>query len=203
VRSRRALSLRGALLLPAGALAVDHLRYLLAYGRHAGNVFEAEGHDFIAVLLPWIALAVALAAGAFVMRLAQVWRGAAADRERAGASGLAVWATCSGTLLGVHVLSEVLEYLFIPGNTGLLALLGPGIVWAALSALTVGGVLALALRGARALIVRAARRRTAGLRQPACAPRLSPPRSVSRLLTAPLARSAAGRAPPAAAPSAA
>jgi hypothetical protein len=199
---RRALSLRGIALVPAAALALDHLRYLLAYRTHAGNVFEAEGHDFLGLLVPWIGLAVAVAIGAFLARLVRVWRGARAD-EGSDVSGLALWATCSGLLLAIHILQEALELLLIPGNTGLYVLLGTGMVWAALAAIAVGGALALALRGARALIVRASRRRRAGLRQPACAPRLGRPRSVSRLLVAPLAGSAAGRAPPALAPPAA
>jgi len=192
---RSRLSLRGTALLPAGALAVDMLRYALAYRGHAEQVFVHEGHGYLETLIPWIAAVLALAVGGFLTRFARAWRGSGGP-ERAGVSTAALWIVCSCALLVIHVSQEALELALIPGNTGLYELLGPGFVWAALAALVIGGALALALRGARALIVRAGRRHRGGLRRPAAQPRPARPTSVVRLLPAPLARAAAGRAPP-------
>src|SRR5882724_6919963 len=91
------VGLRGAALLLAGALAVDLLRYLLAYRGRAGQVFVAEGHGYLGLLMPWIAAALALALGGFLTRLARAWRGTGGP-EGAGASTSALWIVCSGAL---------------------------------------------------------------------------------------------------------
>ena len=38
---------RGLLLMPAGALAVHQLRYVLAYGSHAPDRLAAQGHGYL------------------------------------------------------------------------------------------------------------------------------------------------------------
>src|SRR5438105_1455378 len=81
-------SLRGAALPPAGALAVDMLRYVLAYRGQAERVFSAEGHGYLALVIPWVAAALALALGGFLTRLARAWRGRG-GRERPGVSTFA------------------------------------------------------------------------------------------------------------------
>src|SRR5882724_6754159 len=87
------VGLRGAALLPAGGLAVDLLRYLLAYRGGAGEVFVAEGHGYLGLLMPAIAAAPALALGAFVARLVRAWRGTG-EEAGAGASLPALWIVC-------------------------------------------------------------------------------------------------------------
>ena len=43
-----------AALVPAGALAVHQLRYLLAFGGRAGVEFARQGHSYLHSLVPWI-----------------------------------------------------------------------------------------------------------------------------------------------------
>jgi len=191
----RMLSWRGVALLPLAALGVDRLRYLLAYGPRADEVFAAEGHGYLAWLIP-IAAAVALfAAAAFSARVLRAWRTGRVQEGPPPSFG-ALWSACAVALLATHVAQELLEWLLIPGNDGLLALLGAGFVWALVAAAAVGGALALLLRGARSIIRSAAGRRRAGFRVADAAPRPRRPRTVRRTLPAPLARLAAGRAPP-------
>jgi hypothetical protein len=191
----RMLSWRGAALLPLAALGVDRLRYLLAYGPNADQVFAAEGHGHMAWLVPVIAALALLALTAFGARLARAWRTGRAD-EGSRCSILALWVGCTGALLGAHLVQESLEWLLISGNDGFLALLGGGFLWALLAAAAVAGVLALLLRGARSLIRSAASRQLPGVRVAGAAPRVRRPRSLRRTLPAPLAGLAAGRAPP-------
>jgi hypothetical protein len=191
----RMLSWRGVALLPLAALGVDRLRYLLAYGPRADEVFAAEGHGHIAWLVPLVAALALLAVAAFAGRLVRAWR---TGRVEVGApcSFGALWGACAGALLATHVAQEMLEWLLISGNDGLLGLLGAGFVWALLAAVAVGGLLALLLRGARSLIRSAAGRRSNGFRVADAVARARRPRTVRRTLPAPLAGLAAGRAPP-------
>jgi hypothetical protein len=110
-----------------------------------------------------------------------------------------VWLTVALALLAIFAGQELLEGSFASGHLGgLAAVVGDGGWWAAPVALLVGGLLALALRGADALeqaldatriALRVRARGDGGL---AARPRVAP--ALARL--APLARSAAGRAPP-------
>ena len=94
----RMLSWRGAALLPLAALGVDRLRYLLAYGPRADQVFSAEGHGHIAWLVPFVAALALLALTAFGARLARAWRTGGGD-DGARGSMLALWGACTGALL--------------------------------------------------------------------------------------------------------
>jgi hypothetical protein len=193
----RLAGLRGLLLLPAGALVLDRLRYLLAYRSDAGQVFAEQGHAYLAMLFPAIAALVALAAVAFTTRLASAWRGAPVVEAAPAASAASLWGASAAALLSIHLVQETLEALLIPGNTGLHDLAGPQALCALLAALLTGGLLALVLRGARTFIVRAAGRSRPSRAPRGCTPSLWRRRHIDRRILAPLARSAAGRAPPA------
>jgi len=190
----RRVGWRGAALLPLGALLVDRLRYLVSFGPGAERAFDPEGHGSLAVTLPVLVALVACAVGGLLVPLARAWRtGRCAE---AVVSARALWLVTAGALLVIHLTQETIEGIWIGGNPGLAGLLGVGGLWAALAAAVIGGLIALALRGARALIRYAAARSRAGVRRPRATPRLAPLRSPRRRRPAPLARAAAGRAPP-------
>lgn len=203
VRGRRAglwrlsdvpLSLRGAALLPGAALVVHRLRYELAFGSHAGERLAAQGHAYLSSLTPWVVLLGALAVGGSLGRLAS--RAAAGGGGGARGSFVRVWAAAALALVAIYVGQELLEGFFATGHPGGLAGVLGGGGWCALpSALLVGGLLALALR------VEAAVARLlggAGLSSPHWT--VTPPAwarvEAMVVLPAPLARAAAGRAPP-------
>jgi len=186
------LTARGAALLPAGALVVHQARYRLAFGAEAPQALAAQGHGYLSALVPWIALLAALALGATLGRLARLGR-----TPRAGA-GPCTWLAATLALVAVYAGQELLEGLLAAGHPGGLAgVLGDG-GWLALPlALAVGGLLALGLRAADA----------ATLPDAPAAPRPPAPAAPLSLLLVepfvrrarPLARAAAGRAPPRAA----
>jgi hypothetical protein len=202
-------ALRGAALMPAAALLVHQLRYELAYGGDASRALGAQGHAYLSSLTPWLVLLAALALGASLGALGQRWaRGDAGPRDGGiGAprhAGLRIWLLATLGLFAIYAGQELLEGAFAAGHaSGLAAVLGGGGWWALPAALAVGGLLALALRaGAVAsealaelvplrLTLRAALGRAVRLLRPV-APALATP--------APLARAAAGRAPPRSAP---
>ncbi len=128
-------SLRASALLAAGSLAVHELRYFAGYGEAA----SVGGHGYLAVVAPLVALVLAIACGAWVVRLGR----AAAPATR----GPLTWMAATGALVAVFVVQETVEALVAGGHPGLLAHGG----WTALPiALVVGGLIALALCGARA-----------------------------------------------------
>jgi hypothetical protein len=190
------LSLRGAAIMPGAALAVHQLRYRLAFGSRSGHELAVQGHAYLSSLTPWIVLVAALALGASLGRLAQrVQRGDGAARPRHAT--LRIWLVCALVLVAIYAGQELLEGLFATGHpVGLTGIFGDGGWWALPAAALIGAVLALAMRSADALAVALARPR---------APRLSRRNAVAsswatepaRWMLRPLARAAAGRAPPA------
>jgi hypothetical protein len=195
-------ALRGAALMPAAALLVHQLRYELAFGADAPRALAQQGHAYLSSLTPWIVLLAGLALGASLGSLAQRWaRGgvSAADRRARRADGVRVWLLASAGLVAIFAGQELLEGWFAGGHAaGAAAVVGGGGWWALPAALVVGGLLALALRAGA--VVEDALAELAPLRlwlRTAVreARRLRP---VVPLLdeAAPLARSAAGRAPP-------
>jgi len=62
-------------LLPAAALAVHQLRYLLAYGSAAGMELQRQGHSYLHSVVPWIILVVALVVGGFLRALGRAFSG--------------------------------------------------------------------------------------------------------------------------------
>ncbi|MDX6644743.1 MAG: hypothetical protein QOK40_470 [Miltoncostaeaceae bacterium] len=195
-RGHSGLIWRGAALLAAGTLAVHQLRFVID-GPEAGHGDAAgmAGHATLSGLAPWLALLLAAAAGGFLARLARARRGDAVGADLR-ARLVPLWAAATGVLIALHAAHELLEGLVMRGGPDLQGLLATGGLSAVLAALVVGGFIALALRGARALIRRAASRSCPVPAGRPVAHRLPPPRSVARALATPLAGSAAGRAPP-------
>ncbi len=192
-------ALRGAALMPAAALLVHQLRYELAFGADAPRALATQGHAYLSSLTPWIVLLAALALGASLGGLVQRWAragGGAGARRRAG---VGAWLLASGALVAIFSGQELLEGAFAGGHAaGVAAVLGGGGWWALPSALLVGGLLALALRAGA--LAGSALAELAPLRLRLRAPvRLGgqaiPVLPVLRI-AAPLARAAAGRAPP-------
>jgi hypothetical protein len=199
VRAHRRPALRGlaqAALLPPAALAVHELRYLLAFGPHAGLELQRQGHSYLHSLVPWIVLLLAVAVGLFLGALGRALRGQS-SLPRYTASFLALWLLCAVSLTLIYVAQELLEGLFAAGHpTALAGIFGYGGSWAIPAALVVGLVLAALLHGAREVIEQVARRWAA------------PPRTASGLLSArpsraswipgilPLANGWSGRGPP-------
>jgi len=56
-------------LLPPATIAVHQLRYVLAFGSHAGGALEPQGHAHLQSLLPWIVVVLAAGMGAFTWAL--------------------------------------------------------------------------------------------------------------------------------------
>lgn len=185
---------RGALLLPLAALAVHQLRYLLAYGPNAGEALAHQGHAYLDSLVPWILLAAGAGVGALLSRAAAAWR-APHGKATAAQALLKLWLSASAALLVIYAAQELAEGWLATGHaTGLGAPFAGGGFWAVPAALWVGGLVALLLRGAQAVIARLARRRRSPA--PRRTTRTRRPRPVARRVAAPLATGAAGRAPP-------
>jgi uncharacterized membrane protein YidH (DUF202 family) len=190
----RASWLRTAALLPAGALAVHQLRYLLAYGDGAQHALQRSGHGYLSVVELLIGLVLALALGGLLRRIAQ----ARLAERQLGFRALAL--ACSVALLTIYAGQELLEGLLAPGHgCGLAGVFGAG-GWLAVPLALVGGAgMALVLRTADEAVEAAAQ----AVRLPAGLPWLrSAPVGVliggksSTLTTSPLARHPAGRGPP-------
>jgi hypothetical protein len=189
----RSYRVRVAALLAAGALAVHQLRYVIAYGHESGPALGEQGHAYLAVVAPAVALLMGLAAAAFVVCLLDA-RGARV--ARAEASGpLRLWLLSSVSLLLTYAVQEWVEGQLEPGHpAGVAAVFGHGGWTAALLAIAVGGLVALLARGAAAAIERVARDRGRRVR------RVLPPvprfTHAHRVAPDPLACHLAGRGPP-------
>ena len=188
---------RGVALVPAAALLVHQLRYVLAYGGGADQALSEQGHAYLSSVTPWVVFLFAAVLGAFLGQLARAWR-LGEDEDRSAASPLVVWLAAVAGLVALYTGQELLEGLLASGHPpGLIGVFGDGGWWAIPAALFVGGLLTLALRGARVAI-----RFVAALRAKALAPARrtrSGTRAPANLLLAPLqpmATAAPGRAPP-------
>jgi hypothetical protein len=71
-------------LLPLAAFTVHQLRYLFAFGGHAGAVLQATGHTYLNSVVPWIVALAAIVAGGFLRSLGR----ACATWPRSPACGL-------------------------------------------------------------------------------------------------------------------
>lgn len=183
----------GLLLVPAAALAVHQLRYWLAYGSKANAQLAAQGHSYLHSLAPWTVLALGIGATLFLRRVARTLAtGAVRTRRRSFAT---LWSLSVLGLLAVYSAQETLESFLSSGHPGGVAgVFGHGGLWAVPVAAGVGLVVTLVLRAGR-VVLDAAQRLAHGL------PRVRPlplvaPAGVLPAVTRPLARSAAGRAPP-------
>ena len=182
--------------MPAAAVAVHQLRFLLAYGAHSSVELQRTGHSYLHSLVPWIVLLIALVAGGFLWALG---RSVAGQRSlpRYTLSLTGLWLACSGALMVIYVSQECLEGLFATGHPGGLAgIFAYGGWWSIPAALCLGLVLAAVFHGARWVLeavasCRATRRARSAL------PELLPwPGGVALPRLAPLAGGWSGRGPP-------
>ncbi len=179
--------------MPAAALTVHQLRYWLAYGSRANAELAAQGHSYLHSLVPWTVLALGIGATLFLRRVALALSTGNAGPTRRPIATL--WAITTVGLLGVYSVQETLESFLASGHPGGVAgVFGHGGYWALPAAAVVALVVVAVLRGGRAVLTAAAqlRPRLARLRPLSS----SVPAGVLPALAGPLARAAAGRAPP-------
>jgi len=190
----RSLSGTWLLLIPAAAFVVHQLRYTLVYGARANDELTAQGHTYLHSLVPWLILALGIGLSAFVRRTAHALRtGETGTFGRQ--SALALWAGTSAGLVALYAMQESLEELFASGHpTGLAGIFGHGGWWAIPAAAVVAVFVVAVLRFGRAIICAAAS--LAPVAFSPLAVGLPAPHLVSLVAVRPVARSAAGRAPP-------
>jgi hypothetical protein len=146
--SPRRWSLRCAALLSGGVLAVHELRYAVAYRGHAHAALAQQGHAYLALVTPFAVGLAVLALAAFVRTLA---RGPATRTGSPSASVTRLWAAATIALMVIHFGQERIEGLLAPGHPGGLAgTFGHGGLVAVALCAAIGGLVALALRGADA-----------------------------------------------------
>lgn len=185
------------MLLPAAALAVHQLRYLLAYGSAAGVELQRQGHSYLHSVVPWIVLALALVVGGFLYALGRAFSGQT-SLSRFSLSFTALWLACTVALVAIYCCQEFLEGLFATGHpSGLVGIFGYGGWWAIPAAACIGLVLAAVFHGARWVLEEVAQRfhraRERGGKHPE--PSWRPPTAPTPRL-APLADGWSGRGPP-------
>lgn len=146
--------LRLAALLAGGAFAVHQLRYLAGYGDRSHGQLAHQGHAYMTLVAPLVAVLLMLVAADFGGRLLRA-RTARTDGHAPRARQL--WCIASGCLLAAYGVQETLEGALAPGHpTGSAAVVGHG-GWVALPlALAIGLAIALALRGAERAVELAA-----------------------------------------------
>jgi hypothetical protein len=182
--------------VPAGALAVHELRFLLAFGTGANAQLARQGHSYLHSLVPWIVLLLGAAVGGFLRALGRAL-GGHRSVPRYTLSLAALWAACSACLLAIYVSQELLEGLFATGHpAGLAGIVGYGGWWSIPAAACVGLVLAAMFHGTSWVLDEVAKRHAiiARLpRRPAASPR---PADLLLPRLAPLAGGWSGRGPP-------
>jgi hypothetical protein len=185
--------LRAAALLAAGSFALHQLRFLLGYGEQSHGELARQGHAYLTLLAPLLAVGLVLVLANFCAALV-VARPPASPTP--APSLRRVWAVATGCLLAAYCAQETLEGLLSAGHpAGVLGVAGHGGLLAAPLAGVIGLVVALGLRGADGAIELAA--------EPAV--RIAPPRPVMALggaalahppLVRGIARHLGGRSPP-------
>jgi hypothetical protein len=197
VRTRDAqlgLDGRGLLLLPAAAIAVHQLRYWLAYGPRASAQLAAQGHSYLHSLVPWAICALAAASGLYLRRLATAARTECGEGDARRRSALCLWLLSWAALVVVYATQEALEALLATGHPGGFGgVFGHGGWWALPAAAVVAAVVVALLLLGRALLQHVAA--AAHDRVRPCL-RMLAPAGVATARVRPLARAAAGRAPP-------
>ena len=187
----------GPLLVPAAALAVHQARYTLAYGSRANAELAAQGHSYLSSVVPWTVLAIGVAATAFLRRVARAARTGETGKPSAR-STLGLWGLTTVGLFAIYAVQETLEGMVVSGHPGGVAgVVGHG-GWWALPAAAVAALLVVALLRFGSAIVRLAADLGSSFRLAPRALVLPFPLSARLALLAPLAREAAGRAPPSA-----
>jgi hypothetical protein len=184
--------LRFGALLVAGALSVHELRYALAFGRDAERAAAEQGHAYLSVLVPAVAVVVSLGAVHLLLALAGRRR-----VEAMAPSFSRLWVLASVALTGAYATQELIEGTLATGHAaGFAGVMGHGGWLAFVLALAVGALIALALRGAAAAPCRARGSTWLGWRCPLDPPVGLPP--WRREIVDAFARHLAGREPPAA-----
>lgn len=185
---RTAHRVRLASILAVGAFALHQLRYLLAFGGESA----AEGHRYMADLLPPLSVLVLAAVLATLVRGTEGASPARAPLARRTA-------IFAGALLAIYFGQELLEGLMAAGHSANLAALLADGGWVALPlAAAIGALTALLARlleGVERAIAVVHAERPLRSRAPAVRGRALPARGVS-LLSAPLAFGLARRPPP-------
>jgi hypothetical protein len=186
--------LRAGALLTSAALALHELRYLIAYGHQSQRALAEQGHAYLNVVHVLAGALLALAAGALLARVVKAGRTGVG--EASPPSFAALWVGASLALVAIYSGQELLEGLLSSGHpAGLGALTAHGGLVVLPLATLLGGVVALGLRGASALVNAAARRPHPGRPRSSGSP--VPPAVVLEPPASVLARHLAGRAPPA------
>ena len=187
-----------AAVVPAAAIAVHQLRYLLAFGGTASVQLQRQGHSYLHSVAPWIAVALACAVGVFLSALGRAMNGQT-SAPRYGLSLAVLWMVCAASLVAIYSGQEFLEGLLATGHpAGLVGIFGYGGWWAIPAALCVGLVLATILHGARWVLREVATRSARTAPSPSSPPAaLSRPAGISVPRLAPLALGWCGRGPPA------
>jgi hypothetical protein len=188
---------RAIAVLALGAFALHQLRYLVAFGGDAGRALDAQGHAYLAQVLPVLAALALLALAVTVLRplLApeSIARSGAGSRLRPALA-------CAGVLLAAFACQELAEGLLAGGHPGGLAALYAEGGWLALPLAVLLGIGVSLVLGALAAIevVIAARARR---HRPRPRPRRRASTPASPFLipraAAPLAFGLARRPPPA------
>jgi hypothetical protein len=207
VRAHRRSALRGlaqAALLPPAALAVHELRYLLAFGPHAGLELQRQGHSYLHSVVPWIAVVVSLVAGGFLRALGRAFSGRTPVTRRTSVTRLtvsfaALWLACTACLVIIYIGQESVEGMFATGHpAGWLGVFGYGGWWSIPAAACIGLVLAAVFHGADWVLGEVSRRYGASrpTRRRHVTPAVRPPlRAFPK--PAPVAGGWSGRGPPA------
>jgi hypothetical protein len=186
-----------AALVPAAALAVHQLRFMLAFGGHSGAVLARQGHAYLHSWVPWIMLMIGVAVGGFLWALGRALAGNR-SATRYALSLMALWAVCAACLVAIYVTQEFLEGVFSTGHpAGLAGIFGYGGWWCVPAALAVGLVLAAIFHGARWVLDEVAQRVAGVLVGRALRPPPAPrPRDSWLPRLSPLADGWSGRGPP-------
>ena len=188
--------LRGSslLLVPAAAFAVHQLRYWLTYGSHANAELTAQGHSYLTSLVPWTVLALGIGATLFLRRTARALATGTTTRPTR-LSLSALWAITTVGLVAIYAVQETLESFLSYGHPGGVAgVFGHGGLWSVPAAALIAVAVVAVLRAGRAVLAAASRFRPRVARL-----RLIPtvvPAGALPVVARPLARAAAGRAPP-------
>lgn len=189
-------SLMRAALVPAAALLVHQLRFVLAFGSGAGAELARQGHSYLHSLVPWIVLLIGVAIGGFLWALGRALQGQRSV-PRYTFSLAALWLVCSVSLVSIYVAQEFLEGLFATGHpAGLAGIFGYGGWWSIPAAVCIGLVLAAILHGARWVLDEAARHSRVALASMPRPGRLPRPRDAWLPRLSPLAEGWSGRGPP-------
>jgi hypothetical protein len=158
---------------------------------------QRQGHSYLHSVAPWIVVALAWAAGAFLSALGRAFNGHT-SMPRYGFSLVALWLICAASLVAIYCGQEFLEGLLATGHpAGLAGIFGYGGWWAIPAAVCVGLVLAALLHGARWVLheVAARRMRTSHIPSPPGVA-LGRPAGISLPRLTPLALGWCGRGPP-------